>query len=146
MPENREAAVKLIQEGREAVLATLEDSKPFTSAVNYLFEAGGGFGKIILLMSDLARHTRNAKATPHVSLLIAEHSDAPVYERKRVSAQGSFSQVPDAGRIQDYKNRYLSLFPKSQIFFTLADFRFYEIQITEIYFIGGFGKAESLKP
>lgn len=145
MPENREAASKLIQEGREAVLATLEDGKPFTSAVNYLFETGEGFGKLILLMSDLARHTKNAKITTHVSLLIAEHSESPVYERKRVSVQGLLNPLTDSDKILDFKSRYLSLFPKAQIFFTLADFHFFEIRISEVYFIGGFGRAESLK-
>ncbi len=141
-----EEAKKLLASHKEAVLATLEGDKPFTSAVGYLYEpSSAGFGKIILLMSQLARHTKNALKHPAASLQVLEQSAAPVYEKKRVSVQGTLSRVQDKTVFESYQKQYLQVFPAAQIFFTLQDFQFFEMEISEMYFISGFGKIQSIR-
>lgn len=138
-------AVELLKQSREAVLATLEEPGPFTSAVNCFWQDGGTFGRLVFLMSDLARHAKNTAKDSRVSLHIMETSLQPLYQRKRVSAQAKVVQVRDVPIFQQYKQKYLELFPQAAIFFTLADFRFYEADIYELYYIGGFGRAKSLR-
>ena len=43
------------------------------------------------------------------------------------------------------KEEYLKVFPRSDMFFQLPDFRFYEVTAVEIHWIGGFGKAGTFK-
>ncbi len=145
MTEKLEEAIQLLEDSREACLATLkEDEKtPFASLTGFLYEKDQApkLGRLYVLLSDLAQHTRNIKKNPQASVLIAQ-SDAsiPVHEKQRVSLQGNFSRV-DEKKTQDLKTKYLKVFPGAEIFFSLADFRFYQMEIAEIYWIGGFGKT-----
>lgn len=145
MDTKQKEALEVISRAREAVLATLEDGKPFTSAVNCFYLPQEKWGKMIMLMSELARHTKNANKNPEVSLQILESSSLPLYQRKRVSLQGNLSPVKDSAVFESHKKHYLELFPEAEIFFKLSDFKFYELEINELYFIGGFGKIESIK-
>ena len=145
MSEGTEAAVRLLQSSREGFLGTLENAQPFVSAVSYLFESGAPhrFGKIGLLLSDLARHTQNLQRNPNVSLLVTEPGTQPVYAKKRATVQGLASAMKDPIHFTDFKLRYVEAFPSAEIFFTFRDFHFYEIEITELHWIGGFGKIET---
>ncbi len=143
--KHADEVLALLRENKEAVLATLENGAPFTSAVNYLYQAGESWGKAYFLMSDLARHTRNVKMNPNISLQIIESSSLPLYQRKRISIQGVLTKVREQSLLDFLRQNYLQCFPESKIFFTLADFHFYEMMVSEVYFIGGFGKIESLK-
>ena len=141
-------AIGLLEQGREAVLATLEGEQPFTSAVGYLYELpadGIRFGKVLILMSELARHTKNTRRHSCASLMVLEEGDAPVYERKRVAVQGVLEQVQDPKQFEAYKKAYQTRYPSSQIFFTLSDFHFFELKIEELYYVGGFGKIQTFK-
>lgn len=145
MDAKQKDALELLAQGREAVLATLEENRPFTSSVNYLYLPQENHMKPFFLMSDMARHAKNVKVCPLVSLQVVERADAPLYQRKRVSVQGSLVKVSDSKISENYRTAYLSAFPEAKVFFTLADFHFYELAVTEFYFIGGFGKIESFK-
>lgn len=143
-----EEAIQLLKRGREAVLATLEGDQPFNSAVGYLYEAPDSdhrFGKAIVLMSELARHTKNVRRHAETSLMVIDAGKVAVYEKKRVTAQGALVEIKDKTRFENYKKDYLKLYPNSQIFFTLPDFHFFEMAIEELYYIGGFGKIQSYK-
>ena len=145
---NLEESLQLLQKTHEASLGTLEDGKPFVSATGFIYESSGQskYGALYILASDLARHSRNIQKNPNVSLLILEpNPNAPIHERKRVTVQGKTERVEDKGRFPELKAIYLKYFPKSEIFFTLPDFRFYRIEILELHWIGGFGKAETFR-
>lgn len=159
MSDNLQAALSLIENSREGALATLDAqdapaqsrdpvfSRPFVSAVGYLYErTAGKYGTTYLLLSDLARHTVNLKKNPGSSLLIVEaNQDLPIHERKRVTLLGKAKIIDDKKKFEALKKDYLKIYPRAEIFFTLPDFRFYEIEINEIYWIGGFGKAEHFR-
>lgn len=147
--ENTQQALDLIASSHEAALATLEDGKPFTSAVSYLhlpYQDNTGtekFGRLAVLLSSMARHTKNLMKNPDVSLLVLEKGDDYLYERKRVSVQGQAAPAAQE-KAPAYREEYLKLFPQSKILFSLPDFQFYEVKISSLYFIGGFGKIENL--
>ena len=143
-----EDAINLIQSGHEASLGTIEDGRPYVSAVGYVYghSKSAKFGSVFILISDLARHSKNIQKNPAVSLLIVESSvNSPIHERRRATVLGSAKRVEDKENFLSLKQKYLEHFPKASLFFTLPDFRFYEIAIDEIHWIGGFGKAETIK-
>lgn len=137
-------AVTFLRQSSEGALATLETSRPYVSAVGFFYEEDpkGKFGKVILLLSDLAQHTKNINVSPQVSLLVVEKGSAPIHERRRFTIEGQI-ELAFKDKFSGYKNNYLKAFPKSGIFFTLADFRFWEISVEKVHWYGGFGKAQS---
>jgi len=142
--------LSVIERSHEGSLSTLEEGRPFVSAVGFVFrkmknEAKLG-GKIYILLSDLARHTRHLKKNPKASLLVVEENrDLPIHERQRLTILGEMHRVQSQDEFETAKADYLKAFPRSQVFFTLSDFRFYELVAEEIYWIGGFGKVVSIK-
>lgn len=147
--EGLSASRQLLENVHEAALGTVEDGKPFVSAVGFIFlpNAAPGTdwpagGAICLLLSDLSRHTRNLKQCPEAGFLVAENKPGiPVHEKKRASFQGRIERVDDKMVCEKLKQEYLKIFPRSEVFFTLPDFYFYELKVSNIHWIGGFGKA-----
>ena len=140
---SREEAHRLMKQNHEASLGTIgDDGNPFVSATGYVFQNEAMY----ILISDLARHSKNIQKNAHVSLLIVEaNAKAPVHERKRVTVQGKAERVNDKAELETLKKIYLEHFPKAGIFFSLPDFRFYRVPVQELHWIGGFGKAETFK-
>ncbi len=143
-----EDALSLLISSHEGALGTIEKGTPFVSAAGFLYETPEGekdFGKLYFLLSDLSRHSKNLQKNAAASLLVVEKGTAPIHERKRLSLQGLIQTIKNETRSETLKDRYLTVFPRSEIFFTLADFHFYEMEITELHWIGGFGKAANFK-
>ncbi len=94
----------------------------------------------ILLMSDISRHTRNLEADPRASLLFDGTGDhANPLSEDRVSVNG---RIIKCTRI-DAEQRFMARHPKA-FYAQFADFSFYEMQIEEAHFVGGFGTALSV--
>ncbi len=143
MNESFESVRELIRESSEAALGTVEGSQPFVSAVGFVSQQSEDI-ILDLLLSDLSRHTRNLQKNPSVSLLVVEEGKTiPVHEKVRATLLGKAELVKNQEKFQQLKKIYLKQFPKSEIFFSLPDFRFYEIKPQEIHWIGGFGKAQT---
>ncbi|MBI3306588.1 MAG: pyridoxamine 5'-phosphate oxidase family protein [Candidatus Omnitrophica bacterium] len=146
--ESIDSIQPLLLQVHEGALGTVEDGKPFVSATGFLYTSEGvRFNSppgrsIHLLLSDLSRHSKNLAKCPEASLLVVENSPGiPIHEKKRVSLQGKVERVESKEMSVSLKDQYLKIFPRSEIFFTLPDFRFYELKISQIHWIGGFGKA-----
>ena len=142
MTQKMAAAVTLLREAHEGALATLENDVPFVSGMAFVYEESGvpeGIGKICLIMSDLARHTKNIMKNPNVSLFVVENGPAPIYEKKRMSLQGKISYVKDERRHAALKALYLQALPGSEKLFSFLDFHLFEIDITGIHAVDGFG-------
>ena len=146
MAQKIDSAFELLEKAHEGFLATLEEGKPFVSAAGFLYERKSGkFGKIFLFLSDLARHTKNLRSNPQVSLAAAEAGPEPVYERRRVTAQGSIQAVEDPALIKTLQSKYAKIFQGSDMLFGFRDFHFFGIDITEIHLVAGFGSIETFK-
>ncbi len=143
--------LKILAAVPEASLGTVEgNGQPYVSAVGVLYETSPNpleeTGRIFLFLSALARHTRNLAQNPSVSLLFcAREQESPVHEAPRLTVQGVISLIENPDAEQKLRNAYLGRFPRAEIFLNLPDFRFYEVLIREIHWIGGFGKAKTLR-
>lgn len=143
-----ESAKRLIAEQEEASLGTLEGEIPFVSATSYLFEPGEGeqLGNFYLLLSRLARHTKNLQRNRTVSLLIVENKPkVSIHERVRITVVGTIEEVGSEEERKWLQERYHKRFSWAGILFSLPDFHFYRLRPQEIYWIGGFGQVQSRK-
>ncbi|MFY9570494.1 MAG: DUF2470 domain-containing protein [Blastocatellia bacterium] len=101
-------------------------------------------GEPIILISDIAQHTRNIKHDNRVSLTVFDpDSDDP-------QAGSRLTWIGDAESVDtlDFaaRKRYLRYFPSSESYFETHDFSFYRIGLRRARFIGGFGKIFWIEP
>ena len=132
-------ARRLIRTGRLATLATLDtetDGGPYASLA---LTACGHDAAPLLLLSGLARHSRNIAADGRVSLLFAKSS-------REAIAQGRASVVGRAEPCDDplLKNRFLARHATAQSIAQFADFRLYRVAVDSVHFVGGFGNIHTL--
>lgn len=131
------AARNLLAAASSGVLATLAaDGYPYASIVEVLPTSEGD---IVLLLSDLAEHTRNLKADGRVSLVVAQdETEEGVLALGRATFQGTATRIDD-GRTR-YRAAYLERHPSAETYIDFDDFAFYRIKVERVRFIGGFGR------
>src|SRR5690242_13784871 len=95
----------------------------------------------ILLLSDLADHSKAMAADDRVSLLFDGTAglDQPL-TGPRVSLLGRARRTDDAG----LKRRFLARHPDADLYAGFADFKFYRISVERAHLVGGFGKIRWL--
>lgn len=130
----------LIQSERNAVLCTLSKKNagwPFGSIAPY---AMTGAGEPVILISEIAEHTRNVRADARASLLIQDSAAmADPQAGARATLMGYAMPVPRV-YLDDARRRYLALFPNSASYFEAHDFSLFQIKVEQVRFIGGFGE------
>jgi heme iron utilization protein len=134
----REAAL-LLTRVRSGTLATLHGGMPYASLVTPAF---GGAAAPLLLLSDLAAHTRNLRVNPACSLLV---TGAPVDENPqtapRVLLSGTAAQTDDAAAQQEF----LRIHFYANLYSGLTDFHLWRMDVQEVHYVGGFAAAARLK-
>ncbi len=95
----------------------------------------------ILLMSNLAEHTRAIAADGRVSLLFDGTGgfDQPL-SGPRVSLLGRAARTDD----ERLKRRYLARHPDARMYAGFGDFNFYRVAPERVHLVGGFGKIRWL--
>jgi putative heme iron utilization protein len=132
------AARGLLRTERHGVLATLSRRRegwPFASLAPYALSAAG---EPLLLLSDLAEHTRNLVVDPRASLFVRD-SSAMAHDPQagaRLTLLGRVEPVDDPA---DAQQRYVARHPSAAEYLGLSDFRFFVLRVTEARYIGGFG-------
>jgi putative heme iron utilization protein len=131
-------AKRLIRTARRGALATkdVDSGGPYASLVAVATAADGA---PVLLLSTLARHTRNFLADAKVSLLVEDVSLADPLAGSRVSIMGTISPTDDPGSLRRYKARH----PASS-FSGFGDFSFYRIEPESAHLVAGFGRISTL--
>src|SRR5918992_5311644 len=126
----RQAAKRLLREGRSGALATLMpcSGDPYCSLVNIATAADGA---PLLLISNLAVHTRNILADPRVSLMLDERKQGDPLEGARVMLMGKAVVTDDPA----LRRRYLVRHPEAEMFAGFGDFAFYEIELTVVHLV-----------
>jgi len=129
---------------RSCLTATLASLEPETHdpAASLVAVATDISGTPLLLISDLAHHTRNIKADSRAALLFdgtAKH-DSPL-EGGRVSLKGHLVQIDDKNKIE----RYLRRHKDARDYADFKDFNFYQMDVELAYFVGGFGKIHTVQ-
>jgi putative heme iron utilization protein len=135
----RKAAKKLLREGRSGALATLMTGAgdPYCSLLNV---ATAPDGAPLLLLSQLAIHTKNILADPRVSLMLDERKEGDPLEGARVMLMGKAAVTDDPAARAAYLRRQ----PEAEMFAGFADFAFYRMAVSHAHLVAGFGRIVDL--
>jgi len=139
-PEPPAAARQIMRTALKGSLASLdhETGHPYASLVLTATEPDGS---PILLLSRLARHTRNLERDPRASLLLDAtdgHGDPLAGGRLTLVGEVAPSASVTA------RARFLARHPAAQAYADFADFAFYQLSPANAHFIGGFGRIVDL--
>lgn len=136
------SARQLLRAHRYGALGTLSkkfDGHPYGSITPYLVDHDGS---LLILISELAEHTKNIQHDPRVSLITHNQADPHIQTQGRVSLLGSATRVAER---ELAARRYLRYFPEAQRYYEMADFQFFRIAPLALRFIGGFGDIHWVK-
>jgi putative heme iron utilization protein len=137
-PSN-ELARRLIRTARTATLATIDGETGGAPYASIVLCACGYDAAPLVLLSDLARHTRNFKADPRVSMLYARPGTEAI-NLSRATVIGRMEPCEDE-RLHD---RFLRQHARGSVHMAFADFHLYRLQAESVHFIGGFGRIETV--
>lgn len=137
------AVRRLIRAARSASLATTMSGDcaghPFASLVT---PATAPDLSLLLLLSDLAEHTRYLRHNPRCSVLITEPIEANNPQTTaRVTVNGLANLVAEPS----FKARYLARHPYAALYADFGDFRVWRVDIATASFVGGFARAARLR-
>lgn len=126
------------------VLSTQSQSHPgypFGSVVPYLISPDG---RIAIFISDLAEHTKNIAADNKVALTISEiiNADSPG-NNARITC---LAKAVLSEQQQLLRDRYQQQFDDADKILALPGFQFFELDLTAVRLIGGFGQIKWLQP
>jgi putative heme iron utilization protein len=93
-------------------------------------------GRPVLFISSMAMHTQNLHQNARASLLITQpdSSDDPL-GAARVTLLGTTAEVP----AEEVRDLYLSRSENAKYWQEYTDFAYHRLEVTSVYFIGGFG-------
>lgn len=138
--DGRAAARQLIRGRDQAALATSLDARPYVSLVATACQHDAS---PLLLLSDLAQHTKNLLADPRLSLLFADtagHADP--LAGPRLTVQGLALRCDDAGAAARFAARH----PSSAAYAGFGDFHLYRVVVERGHLVAGFGRIAWIEP
>lgn len=130
----RIVAKKLLREGRSGALATLMPSAgdPYCSLVNVATAIDGA---PLLLLSNLALHTKNIQTDARASLMLDERKEGDPLEGARIMLMGTCAKTEPS-----VAGAYLRRHPEAEMFANFGDFAFYRMEIRRAHLVAGFGR------
>lgn len=135
-PSLAERARTLVSLARIGALATHSrkcPGFPFGSVMPYAADA---LGRPVVFISSMAMHTQNLHQDPRASLLITQpDSSGDPLGSARVTLVGTAAEVP-ADEVRDL---YLARYEQSRYWQQYSDFAYRRLEVSDVYFIGGFG-------
>ena len=106
---------------------------PFGSIMPY---AADDSGRPVIFISSMAMHTHNLRDDARASLLIAQPDVAgDPLGAARVTLLGAVAEAPAA----EVRDLYLSRYENAKHWQDYADFAYFRLEVSGVYFIGGFG-------
>ena len=136
-PSHAERVRTLLAQERIGTLATQSARHagfPFASVMPYalLDDASPLF-----LISGMAIHTQNVLADPRASLLVMQSgSESDPLGSPRATLLGTVTRIESSDAI---RAAYLERHPSSKYWIDFTDFSFFRLDVSDIYFVGGFG-------
>jgi putative heme iron utilization protein len=125
-----------IHTGTLCTIAKEPAGYPYGSFVTFALDGADP----VFLISALAEHTRNLKADPRASLLVAETGEADPLANGRVTLVGEVRRL-EAGAARDSSRQaYLAAHPKARYYVDYADFAFWRLEVAAVRYIGGYGR------
>ncbi|MGH7401720.1 MAG: HugZ family protein [Candidatus Rokuibacteriota bacterium] len=144
-PTFAEQARTLAHLGRTGTLGTLSRRHPGHPFVSVMPYAPDERGRPLLLISTLAMHTQNLETDPRASLLVAQAGagEDPL-ALARVTLMGRAQRLAAAERAAA-RGAYLARHPNAAHWVDFEDFAFWRLDLTGVYFVGGFGAMDWLE-
>jgi putative heme iron utilization protein len=134
---------RLMRLCRHGSLATLmADGAPYASLVA---TASLPDGSPLLLISQLAVHTRNLLADSRASILLSDGGAGDPLQQPRIMVSATADIVGDLDRAQA-RRRYLAVHPSAELFADFRDFVFVRLRPTAIHLVAGFGRIRDIDP
>jgi putative heme iron utilization protein len=123
---------------RATMATTMADGSPYASLVLLAMAADG---TPLLLLSDLAEHTRNLAGEPRAALLLDGTAglDEPL-TGPRLTLLGRVVRSTDQADAEQYLARH----PGASLYAGFADFRFHRLVVERVHLVAGFGRIHWL--
>ncbi len=133
--DDAKLARRLIRACDRAALGTVSaDGSPYASLV---LTACDPAGAPLLLISDLAEHSKHIAGDPRVSLLFEQSAGAGApLETPRLSIIGHAEATVDPAA----RERYLRRHPDAAIYAGFGDFNLYRVAVARAHLVAGFGR------
>jgi putative heme iron utilization protein len=135
-PSDAELARTLVASQNRATLCTLTaQGYPYGSAVSY---AADDTGAPVLLVSEMAEHTVNARGDDRASILVATEAGkrSDPLSTARMTLLGRLRLLDEPG---ERRTRYLEAHPYAAYYADFTDFGFWRLEVERCRFVGGFG-------
>lgn len=124
---------RLLRQQQRGTLATSMRGAPYASLVLIAADIDAS---PLLLLSDLAQHSRNIAFDPRISLLIdGTASYRNPLSGPRLTVIGQARAIEDPRRLDRFTARH----PTSAAYSSFADFRLYRIAVERGHLVAGFG-------
>ena len=138
MIEYEKLAINLMRNCREGVLSTVSkkyEGYPFGSFVTFI---SGADRSIIFYASDIAQHTINLKNNSKACITLFNLSEGDKQDSARLSLMGDVKKIDKD--VEEISRQFIEFFPESSKYSKMHDFNFYSLNISQVRWIGGFGK------
>ena len=142
-PTYAERARTLVHLGRTGSLATLSRRHagfPFASVMPYAVD---DHGRPLFLISTMAMHTQNLQSDARASLLVAQSVDGDPLAAGRVTLMGHAAPLASAD-VANARGIYLARHANARYWVDFEDFSFWRLELTDVYFVGGFAAMDWL--
>lgn len=137
-PTHAERARTLVEQLITAALSTLARDRaghPYGSFVTFALDAAAS---PVLLLSELAEHTRNLRGDGRASLMVAESVREDPLANGRVTLLGTCRPVEAAD--DGPRQAYLARLPSAAYYAEYRDFSFWRLSVESARYIGGYGR------
>lgn len=135
--DNGATSRRLMRRQAHAALATSRDGHPYVSLVALALDYDAS---PLLLLSDLAQHSRNIAADPRVSLLFdgggPRHAAADPLAEPRLTLLGGALRCDAPPLLARFTARH----PSAAVYAGFGDFHLYRVAIDRGHLVAGFGK------
>jgi putative heme iron utilization protein len=137
-PSHAEQARTLVASVGTGALSTAAvdlDGHPYGSLVLLALHEGSP----VLLVSEMAEHTRNLHGSPRCSLLAVEAGPENPLALGRVTLLGTATRA-EGEQVAAPREAFLQRHPDARFYADFEDFHFWRMQVTGVRYIGGFGR------
>lgn len=108
---------------------------PFASVMPYALDENAA---PLFLISAMAIHTQNLVADPRASLLVMQSgAGADPLGSPRATLLGNAVRIAEMP--ESLRAAYLERHPSARYWIDFSDFAFFRLEVTDVYFVGGFG-------
>ncbi|CBW25718.1 conserved hypothetical protein [Halobacteriovorax marinus SJ] len=115
-----------------------EDTYPFGAMCPFVLSLEG---EVIVLISDIAMHTKNIKESNKVSFSVFTNHAKNKQASSRICIVGDAHKVEkESDKYSLVSKRYLRFFPEAKSYFEAHNFNFYTITPVKAHYVQTFGK------